>query len=111
MNKDNFKGADDQFAGDVAVGAASKAASTGDISDQVSKLTQTVSDLVQKQASTARDQVMGAVGVATDTISQTAAATQDKLVSMEEDIGARIRKNPWSALAIAALIGLLIGKM
>ena len=74
MNKDNFavrsgvrpldEESDHQVAGNVAVGAASKAASTGDISDQVAKLTQTVSDLVQKQASTARDQVIGAVGEA-----------------------------------------------
>jgi ElaB/YqjD/DUF883 family membrane-anchored ribosome-binding protein len=54
---------------------------------------------------------MGAVGAAGDNLSQSASVAQDKLISMEEDIGSRIRKNPWSAVAIAALVGLLIGKM
>jgi len=96
------------------VDAASSAASSidlGGLSDEIAKLTQTVSDLVQKQASSARDSVMGAVGAAGDNLSQSAAAAQDQFVAMEEDVGARIRKNPWGAVAIAGLIGLLIGKM
>jgi hypothetical protein len=32
-------------------------------------------------------------------------------MSMDRDVGSRIRNNPWSAAAIAAPIGLLIGKM
>jgi ElaB/YqjD/DUF883 family membrane-anchored ribosome-binding protein len=30
---------------------------------------------------------------------------------IEGDVDSRIKKNPWSAVAIAGLIGLLIGKM
>ena len=97
-----------------AVASGIDAASSIDLSgiqDEIAKLTQSVTALVQKQASTTRDQVMGAVGVAGDNLSQSASAAQDTLISMEEDMGTRIRRNPWSAVAVAALVGLLIGKM
>ena len=104
-----------------AVGSAKDAVASGvdavssidlsGIRDEIAKLTQTVTDLVQKQASTTRDQVMGAVGAAGDNLSQSASAAQDTLISMEEDMGTRIRRNPWSAVAVAALVGVLIGKM
>lgn len=97
-----------------AVSSGVEAASTIDlaaIQAEISKLTQTVTDLVQKHTSTARDQVMGAVGAAGDNIAQSASVAQDKLISIEADMGARIQKNPWSAVAVAALVGLLIGKM
>jgi ElaB/YqjD/DUF883 family membrane-anchored ribosome-binding protein len=97
-----------------AVASSVDAASSIDLSgvqDEIAKLTRTVTDLVQKQASTTRDQVMGVVGAAGDNLSQSASVAQDTLVSMEEDMGTRIRKNPWSAVAVAALVGLLIGKM
>jgi ElaB/YqjD/DUF883 family membrane-anchored ribosome-binding protein len=90
------------------------AASSIDLSgvkDEIAKLAQVVSNLVQKQGSMARDQVFGAVGVAGDNLSQSASVAQDTLVSIEEDVGTRIRNNPWGAVAVAALIGLLIGKM
>jgi ElaB/YqjD/DUF883 family membrane-anchored ribosome-binding protein len=32
-------------------------------------------------------------------------------MSLEADVGARIRRNPWTAIAIAALAGLLIAKL
>ena len=79
--------------------------------DEITKLSQTVGDLVQKQASTTRDQVMGVMGAAGENLSQSATAAQEQLSSIEADVGVRIRKNPWSAVAIAALVGLLIGKM
>ena len=97
-----------------AVASGIDAASSIDLSgiqDEIAKLTQSVTALVQKQASTTRDQVMGAVGAAGDNLSQSASAAQDTLISMEEDMGTRIRRNPWSAVAVAALVGLLIGKM
>lgn len=104
-----------------ALGSAKEAVSSGmdaassidlaGVQDEIAKLTQTVTALVQKQASTTRDQVMGAVGAASDNLSQSAAVAQDRLASIEEDMGTRIRRNPWSAVAVAALIGVLIGKM
>jgi ElaB/YqjD/DUF883 family membrane-anchored ribosome-binding protein len=97
-----------------AVSSGMDAASSIDLTgvqDEIAKLTQSVTALVQKQASTTRDQVMGAVGAASDNLSQSASMAQDKLASMEEDMGTRIRRNPWSAVAVAALIGVLIGKM
>jgi uncharacterized protein YjbJ (UPF0337 family) len=109
----------DQVAGKAqsAVGSAKDAIKSGvdavasvDLStlgDDVAKLTQTVSDLVKKQTSSARDQVVGAAGAAADNISQATSVAQDNLVSIE----AGIQKNPWTAVAIAALVGLLIGKM
>jgi uncharacterized protein YjbJ (UPF0337 family) len=72
--------------------------------DEVTKLTQTVAGLAQKQMSSA----MGAAG---DSLSQSTAIAQDKFAAVEGDVEARIKKNPWGAVAIAALIGLLIGKM
>jgi ElaB/YqjD/DUF883 family membrane-anchored ribosome-binding protein len=77
----------------------------------IARLTQTVGSLVEKQTSTARDQVMGAVGAAGDNIAQSASAAQDKLMSLEDDVGSRIKGNPWSAIAIAGLVGFLIGKV
>src|SRR5579871_3618784 len=97
-----------------AVASGMDAASSIDLTgvqDEIAKLTQSVTALVQKQASTTREQVMGAVGAASDNLSQSAAMAQDRLASMEEDMGTRIRRNPWSAVAVAALIGVLIGKM
>jgi ElaB/YqjD/DUF883 family membrane-anchored ribosome-binding protein len=79
--------------------------------DEVTKLTEMVSGLAQKQVSAGRDQVIGAVGAASDSLSQSAAMAQDKFVAVESDVETRIKKNPWGAVAIAALIGLLIGKM
>ena len=79
--------------------------------DEISKLTQKVSDLAQNQVSAGRDQVIGAMGAAGDSLSQSAANAQDKFAAIEGDVESRIKKNPWGAVAIAALIGLLIGKM
>jgi len=79
--------------------------------DEVSKLTQMVADLAQRQIAAGRNQMVGAMGSAGDSLAQSAAVAQDKLVAVEGDVEARIKKNPWAAVAIAALIGLLIGKM
>jgi uncharacterized protein YjbJ (UPF0337 family) len=68
--------------------------------DQVANLARTVSDLAQKQASAGRDQIVSAMGPAGDSLSQSA-----------DEVESRIRRNPWGAIAIAALVGLLIGKM
>jgi ElaB/YqjD/DUF883 family membrane-anchored ribosome-binding protein len=51
------------------------------------------------------------MGAASDSLSQSAQMAQDKFAVVESDVEARIKKNPWGAVAIAALIGLLIGKM
>ena len=79
--------------------------------EEVSKLTQTVSDLAYRQVSAGRDQVAAAMGSAGDGLSQSAAIAQDKFAAVESDVESRIKKNPWTAVAIAALVGLLIGKM
>ncbi len=52
-----------------------------------------------------------AMGTASESLSQSAAIAQDKFAAVEGDVESRIKKNPWGAVAIAALIGLLIGKM
>ncbi len=79
--------------------------------DEITKLTQMVSDLAQKQVSAGRDQMVDAMGAAGDSLSQSAAVAQDRFVAVESDVESRIKKNPWGAVAIAGLIGLLIGKM
>jgi ElaB/YqjD/DUF883 family membrane-anchored ribosome-binding protein len=79
--------------------------------DEISKLTQKVSDLAQNQVSARRDQVVGAMGAAGESLFQSAANAQDQFAAIEGDVESRIKKNPWGAVAIAALIGLLIGKM
>jgi ElaB/YqjD/DUF883 family membrane-anchored ribosome-binding protein len=91
--------------------AADAAVDFSSLRDDVAKLTQTVSDLLQKQASSTRDQVMDAVGTAANNVAQTTSDAQDKLTSLEADISLRIRRNPWTAVAIAALVGLLIAKL
>jgi ElaB/YqjD/DUF883 family membrane-anchored ribosome-binding protein len=79
--------------------------------DEISRLTQQVSNLAQNQVSAGRDQLVDAMGAAGDRLSQSAANAQDKFGAIEGDVESRIKKNPWGAVAIAALIGLLIGKM
>jgi ElaB/YqjD/DUF883 family membrane-anchored ribosome-binding protein len=79
--------------------------------DDIAKLTQTVTDLAQKQIASSRGQVAGVVGAAGESLSQSAAVAQDKFAAVEGDVEARIKKNPWGAVAVAGLIGLLIGKM
>jgi uncharacterized protein YjbJ (UPF0337 family) len=97
-----------------AVGGSVDAISSLDFSglrDEISKLTQKVSDLTQNQVAAGRDQVVGAMGAAGETLSQSAANAQDKFAALEGDVESRIKKNPWGAVAVAGLIGLLIGKM
>ena len=79
--------------------------------EDIAKLTQTVFDLAQKQMAFSREQVTGVVGAAGESLSQSAAAAQDKFAAVGGDVEARIIKNPWGAVAVAGLIGLLIGKM
>jgi ElaB/YqjD/DUF883 family membrane-anchored ribosome-binding protein len=104
-----------------AVGSAKDAVNSGvdaissldfsGLRDQIGKLTQQVSDLAQNQMSSGRDQVVNAMGSASDTLSQSAANAQDKFAALEGDVESRIKRNPWGAVAVAGLIGLLIGKM
>jgi uncharacterized protein YjbJ (UPF0337 family) len=104
-----------------AVGSAKDAVSGGvdaissldfsGLRDQIGKLTQQVSDLTQNRVAAGRDQVVSAMGTAGDTLSQSASNAQDKFSALEGDVESRIKKNPWGAVAVAALIGLLIGKM
>ena len=106
-----------QSAWGSATDAAKEMTDTGSIPDlsrlrdDIAKLTQTVSDLAQKQVASSRDQMASAVGAAGDSLSQSAAVAQDKFAAVEGDVEARIKKNPWGAVAVAGLIGLLIGKM
>jgi uncharacterized protein YjbJ (UPF0337 family) len=104
-----------------AVGSAKEAVSGGvdaisaldfsGLRDEISKLTQKVTDLTQNQVAAGRDQVVSAMGAASDSLSQSAATAQDKFTALEGDVESRIKKNPWGAVAVAGLIGLLIGKM
>ena len=79
--------------------------------DDIAKLTQTVAGLAQKQVASSRDQVAGVVGAAGDSLSQSAAAAQEKFAVVEGDVEARIKKNPWVAVTVAGLIRLLISRM
>jgi ElaB/YqjD/DUF883 family membrane-anchored ribosome-binding protein len=117
------KGAYDQVAGSAqtawgsAKDAAKEMADSGSIPDlsglrdDIARLTQTVSDLAQKQVASSRDQVAGVVSAAGDSLSQSASVAQDKFAAVEGDVEARIKRNPWGAVAVAGLIGLLIGKV
>ncbi len=95
----------------VANGADAAGVDLAGLRDDIARLTQTVNQLVQAGAANARGRVMDAVGAAGDNISQSASAAQDKLVSLEADVESKIQKNPWGAVAIAAMVGLLIGKL
>ena len=109
----------DQVAGKAqsAVGSAKDAIKSGtdavasvDLStlgDDVAKLTQTLRTLCKSRLRRPGIRLVGAAGAAADNISHATSVAQDNLVSIE----AGIKKNPWTAVAIAALVGLLIGKM
>ncbi|MBV9113186.1 MAG: DUF883 domain-containing protein [Hyphomicrobiales bacterium] len=77
----------------------------------VTKLAQTVSDLTQNQATAARGQVSQALGAASDQIAQSAAATQDKLMSLEADLETYVRQKPLYSVLVALGVGFLLGKM
>ena len=106
------QGASDDMMGKAqsALGGAKDAVSKGvdavsaldysGLRDEIAKLTRTVADLAQKEASSGRDQIVSAMGPAGDSLSQSA-----------DEVESRIKRNPWGAVAIAALVGLLIGKM
>ena len=83
----------------------------GALRDDLARLAQTVGELLQSQAASTRDQVMDTVGAAGDNVTRSAAAAQDKLVSLEADFEAWIKKNPLSAVAIALGLGFLTAKM
>ena len=95
-----------------AVGSGVQAANTeiDALKDQISKLAQSVGQLMQSQASNARDQMKSAMDTASDSLSQTAAVAQGTLTSVEADMETRIKRNPWTAIVIAGLAGLLIAK-
>jgi ElaB/YqjD/DUF883 family membrane-anchored ribosome-binding protein len=77
----------------------------------LAKLTQTVSDLAQTQTQTARGQVTGALSAASDQLAQSAAATQDKLISLEADLETYVRQKPLSSVLVALGVGFLLGRM
>jgi ElaB/YqjD/DUF883 family membrane-anchored ribosome-binding protein len=77
----------------------------------VAKLAQTVSGLAQNQAATARGQVTEALGVASDQIAQSAASTQDKVMSLEADLETYVRQKPLYSVLVALGVGFLLGKM
>jgi len=97
-----------------AVGGAADEVANVDFSalrDDLAKLSRTLGQLVQSQAASTTSQVMDMVGAAGDNISQSAAVAQDKMGSIEADLESRIQRNPWSAVAIALGVGVLIGKI
>ena len=68
-------------------------------------------DAVSAQVSSGRDRVARAVGSAADNLSRSAANVEDEFAAVASDLESRIKKKPLAAVAIAALMGLLIGKM
>jgi ElaB/YqjD/DUF883 family membrane-anchored ribosome-binding protein len=79
--------------------------------EDLAKLTRTIGELVEQQSETRRAQVLDALSAAGENVSGSAAAAQEKIESIEGDIESRIQRNPWSAIAIALGVGILIGKM
>jgi ElaB/YqjD/DUF883 family membrane-anchored ribosome-binding protein len=98
---------------DAMRGAADKETNPdlGALREDLAKHRRTVSELVERQAASRREQVMDALGGVGETISESASAAQDKMGSIEADLESRIQRNPWSAIAIALGVGILIGKM
>jgi ElaB/YqjD/DUF883 family membrane-anchored ribosome-binding protein len=95
----------------LATGVGAATADLAGLRNDIAKLTQTVNKLVQSGALSAQSHVVDAVGAAGDKISQSASMAQEKLVSIEADVESRIKKSPWTAIAIAVTLGVLIGKL
>jgi hypothetical protein len=66
----------------------------GALREDLAKLTRTVSELVERQAASRRAQVANALGSVGETISESAAAAQDRMGSIEADLESRIQRNP-----------------
>ena len=77
----------------------------------VAKLAQSVSELARNQAETARGQVSDALSAASDQVAQSAADTQDKLMSLEADLETYVRQKPLSSVLVALGVGFLLGRM
>ncbi|SEF11890.1 Membrane-anchored ribosome-binding protein, inhibits growth in stationary phase, ElaB/YqjD/DUF883 family [Rhizobiales bacterium GAS191] len=77
----------------------------------IAKLTRTVGELVQHQAQRARSQAAEAYDSGRSKLAQSATDAQDKVISLEADLEARIERNPLTALAIAMGVGFAVGMM
>ena len=77
----------------------------------VTQLAQSVSELAQNRAASARGQVTDALGAASDQIAQSAAATQEKMMSLEADLESYVRQKPLYSVLVALGVGFLLGKM
>jgi uncharacterized protein YjbJ (UPF0337 family) len=119
MNNDTTSGAGRKIVGkaEELAGRALKDSQTtaqglyDQASGSVQKAVGQAKDAVASGASGAVKAVSDSMGTASESISQSAAAAQDQLVSFEADLEKRIQRNPWTAVLIAAGVGLLIGKM
>jgi uncharacterized protein YjbJ (UPF0337 family) len=105
-----------QSAWGSAKDAAKEMTDSGSIPDlsrlreDIVKLTQTVSDLAQKQVDSSSDQVVGVVDAAEDRLSQSARSRRTSSPPWKAMWKAGLRRTV-GAVAVAGLIGLMIGKM
>ncbi|HUB64194.1 MAG TPA: hypothetical protein VL996_07035 [Methylocella sp.] len=73
------------------------------------KLSSAVSEFVHDQTAATASTVGDAVGSARQTISETAGKAQDRVTSASSELEATIERNPFAAVLIAMLAGLLVG--
>src|ERR1700735_515890 len=100
MSEDNFKGAVRS-----TLGKAEQV--LGEVSQDKSTVSEGRYDPAAGKAQSAGRSAKDAIGMAAHNISQSPSAAQDKLMSLESEVGSSIQKNPWRAVVIAALVGVL----
>ncbi|MGI8567684.1 MAG: DUF883 family protein [Methylocella sp.] len=77
--------------------------------DDVTKLTSSVSEFIRYQTAATKKTVSDAASSAGQTISDTASKAQDRVAGASADLEKTIERNPFVAVILATLGGVLVG--
>jgi ElaB/YqjD/DUF883 family membrane-anchored ribosome-binding protein len=77
----------------------------------VARLSASVAELLRHEANQAQDRVKDVVGSAREQLANSATEAREKVRSASAELEATIERNPLTAVAIAMVCGLLLGRI